>query len=319
VSVEGSTKAVLAAMAANAGIAVTKFLAWVLTGASSMLAEAIHSVADTSNQALLLLGGRRARKRATSIHQFGYGRARYVYAFVVSIVLFSLGGLFAMYEAWHKYEEVRAGEPNELTESSWWWVPLVVLLLAMVMEGLSFRTAIRESNKIRGEQSWPRFIRRAKAPELPVVLLEDFGALLGLVMAFVGISLTLITDNGAWDAMATAGIGVLLVVIAVTLALEMGSLLVGEGAVPETMVAIRGALEGTPGIERVIHLRTLYLGPDELLVAAKVGVQPGITAGDLARLIDAAEADVRTVTPVSAVIYIEPDIYRARGEVTPEA
>lgn len=194
-STDGGTKAVLAALMANAGIAVTKFIAWGLTGASSMLAEAIHSVADTANQLLLLFGGKRSRRAASSIHQFGYGRARYVYAFVVSIVLFTLGGAFALYEAWHKYQEVREGEPNELLDSQWWWVPLVVLALAMGMEGMSLRTAVVESNKIRGGRSWSSFIQRAKAPELPVILLEDFGALVGLMMALLGIGMTLVTET----------------------------------------------------------------------------------------------------------------------------
>ncbi|HET6918623.1 MAG TPA: cation transporter, partial [Jiangellaceae bacterium] len=179
----GGTKAVIAALLANAGIAITKFIAFLLTQASSMLAEAVHSVADAGNQVLLLIGGRHATREATETHPFGYGRVRYVYAFVVSIVLFAVGGLFALYEAFHKYEEVHAGHPNELLESGWWWVPLVVLGAAIVMESFSLRTAVMESNKIRGGKSWVSFVRRAKAPELPVILLEDVAALLGLVLA----------------------------------------------------------------------------------------------------------------------------------------
>lgn len=304
-----STKAVVAALMANLGIAVTKFGAWALTGASSMLAEAIHSVVDSANQVLLLFGGKRSRRAADHIHPFGYGRLRYVYAFIVSIVLFVLGGVVALYEAWHKVREVRAGEPNQLLDSQWWWVPLVVLAVAMVMEGLSLRTAVRESNALRGEQSWPQFVRRAKAPELPVVLLEDSGALIGLALAMFGVSLTLITGNGYFDAAGTAMIGVLLVVIAVVLAIEMSSLLVGEGATKEKVATIESALAGAPGIERVIHLKTLYLGPDELLVAAKVGITGAGTAHDLAGVIDEAERRIRASLVTSATIYLEPDVY----------
>ena len=203
-STEGGTKAVVAALTANIFIACTKFVAWVLTGASSMLAEAIHSVADSGNQVLLLVGGKRATRAATPEHPFGYGRERYFFGFVVAVVLFSVGGLFALYEAYHKYEEVHAGEPNELLEGRWWWVPLVVLGAAIIAESFSFRTAIVESNKVRGKQSWKRFIRSAKAPELPVILLEDFAALLGLIFALFGVGMSLITRNGYFDVLGTA-------------------------------------------------------------------------------------------------------------------
>ena len=305
----GGTRAVIAALLANTGIAITKFVAWLLTGASSMLAESVHSVADAGNQVLLLVGGRRATRKATQTHPFGYGRVRYVYAFIVSIVLFSVGGLFALYEAWHKYEEVHAGHPNELLESEWWWVPIVVLLAAIVMEGLSFRTAIIESNKIRGGVSWVQFVRRAKAPELPVILLEDLGALLGLTFALIGVGMALLTDNAYWDAAGTAAIGVLLVIIAIVLAIEMSSLLVGEGASEETVQAIEKAL-AADGSDRLIHLRTLYVGPEDLLVAAKIGVDATQSGGEIAQAIDAAEERVRAVAPEATTIYLEPDIVR---------
>jgi cation diffusion facilitator family transporter len=309
-STSGGTKAVVAALLANLGIAVTKFVAWLLTGASSMLAEAIHSVADSGNQGLLLLGGRRAQRRATPEHPFGYGRERYIYAFIVAIVLFSVGGLFALYEAFHKYEEVHAGQPNELLESRWWWVPLVVLTAAIVMESFSFRTAIVESNHVRGDRSWVQFVRTAKAPELPVVLLEDLAALLGLVFALVGVGMSLVTGNAYWDVAGTVAIGLLLVVVAVVLAVETKSLLLGEGASRSAADRIRSALEAQPGIERVIHMKTLHLGPDELLVAAKVGVRSGESAAEVAAAIDAAERRVREAEPIARVIYLEPDIYR---------
>jgi cation diffusion facilitator family transporter len=315
VSASGGTKAVVAALLANLGIAITKFVAWMLTGASSMLAEAIHSVADSGNQALLLLGGRRSRREATAEHPFGYGRERYIYAFIVAIVLFSVGGLFALYEAFHKYEEVHAGHPNELLEGNLGWVPILVLSLAIVMESFSFRTAIVESNHVRGRQSWVQFVRTAKAPELPVVLLEDLAALLGLVFALVGVGMSLLTGNAYWDVGGTAAIGVLLVVVAFVLAMETKSLLLGEGASPSAVARIRAALEAEPAIERVIHMKTLHLGPDELLVAAKVGVHRTDSAAEVAAAIDGAERRVREAEPVARLVYLEPDIYRAEASV----
>jgi cation diffusion facilitator family transporter len=306
----GGTRAVIAALLANTGIAITKFIAWLLTGASSMLAESVHSVADAGNQVLLLIGGRRATRKATSSHPFGYGRVRYVYAFIVSIVLFSVGGLFALYEAYHKFEETREGHPNELLESRWWWVPLAVLTIAIIMEAFSFRTAIRESNKIRGTASWTQFVRRAKAPELPVILLEDLGALVGLVLAMIGVGMTLLTDNPYWDVVGTSGIGVLLVIIAIVLAIEMSSLLVGEGASEDKVTAIEEAVMAADGIDRVIYLRTLYTGPEELLVAAKISVTQADTGDRISAAIDDAEDRVRAAVPEATHIYLEPDIYR---------
>lgn len=309
-SAEGGAKAVVAALLANLGIAVLKFLAWALTGASSMLAEAIHSVADSGNQMLLLLGRSRSRRAATREHQFGYGRERYVYAFLVSVVLFSVGGLFALYEAYHKLREVLAGHPDELLESRWWWVALVVLGGALVLEGLSFRTAVVESAPQRGNTSWVGFVRGTKSPELPVVLLEDFAALIGLCFALLGIGLSKLTGSGYWDVAGTAAIGLLLVAVAVVLAVETKSLLLGESARPEAERRIREALEATPGVEWVIHLRTLHLGPDELLVAAKTGVPREASAAEVARGIDAAERAIRSAEPMATLIYIEPDIDR---------
>lgn len=308
-STEGGTKAVVAALTANLFIAVTKFTAWALTGASSMLAEAIHSVADSGNQALLLVGGRRARRAATPEHPFGFGRERYIYAFIVSIVLFSVGGLFALYEAYHKWHEIRDGHPNELLTSRWWWVPLLVLGLAIVAESFSFRTAIRESAKTKGGQSWSRFIKAAKAPELPVVLLEDFAALLGLLFALFGVGLTLITGNGLFDVLGTAMIGLLLVAVAITLAIETKSLLLGESASPEAVARIEQALAGVAGVERVIHMKTLHLGPEEVLVAAKIGVGAATSARAVADTIDAAERAIRSAEPMVTALYLEPDIY----------
>jgi len=303
-SAGGGTRAIIAALLANLGIAVTKFIAFVLTQSSSMLAESIHSVADSGNQALLLLGGRRSQRAATPQHPFGYGRERYIYAFIVSIVLFSVGGLFALYEAWHK-----AQDPHPI--ESWHWVPVTVLVVAIVLESFSLRTAIHESNHVRGKASWKQFVRTARAPELPVVLLEDIGALLGLVFALFGVSLTLITHNGYWDAAGTALIGLLLVTIAIILAIETKSLLLGEGATPEDVAKIEQAITAGDDVERIIHMKTLHLGPEELLVAAKVGVRPTASADTVARQINAVEARIREAVPIARVIYLEPDIFSA--------
>jgi cation diffusion facilitator family transporter len=299
----GGNKAVLAALAANLGIAVTKFVAYLLTFSSSMLAESVHSLADSGNQVLLLVGRKGARRAATQTHQFGYGRDRYIYAFVVSIVLFSLGGLFALYEAWHKF-----ADPHPI--ESWHWVPVVVLLVAIGLESASFRTAIGEANLVRGDQSWADYVRGAKAPELPVVLLEDAGALVGLVLALGGVSLTLVTNDGRWDAVGSAAIGVLLVAIAIVLAIEMKSLLLGESVSPAHEALIAAALLG-PGVASVIHLRTLHLGPEQVLVAAKIEIDRAATAPQIAAAIDGAEERVRAALPLEATIYLEPDLRRS--------
>jgi cation diffusion facilitator family transporter len=307
VSASGGNRAIVAALLANVGIAVTKFAAYLLTQSSSMLAESIHSLADSGNQLLLLVGGRRAQRAATPEHPFGYGRERYVFAFIVSVVLFSVGGLFALYEGWHKLQHP---EPID----SWRWVPVVVLLLAIGLESYSFRTAIHESNEVRGTLGWTQFVRRAKAPELPVVLLEDFAALIGLVLALLGVGLTLITDDGTWDGLGTIAIGLLLVCVAVVLAIETKSLLLGEAATPDAVRRIEAALVADPSVRRVIHMKTLHLGPEELLVAAKIALTPGLPMEDVARAIDEAEARVRSAVPAARMIYLEPDLERT---VTP--
>jgi cation diffusion facilitator family transporter len=302
VSTEGGTKAVVAALVANAGIAVTKFVAFAITGSSSMLSEAIHSLADTGNQVLLLVGGRRAKRAADEQHQFGFGRVRYVYAFVVSIVLFCLGGLFSIYEGWHKIHD-----PEELTSPS---VAFAVLGIAIVLEAFSFRTAVREANHSRGSASLVSIVRDVRQPELPVVLLEDAGALVGLMFALVGVSLAVVTGDARWDGVGALAIGSLLLVIAVVLALEMSSMLVGESAVPAQTAAILAALESEPLVVRVIHLRTLHTGPDEILVAAKIAVDHDDTASAVAAAIDGAERRVRAAVPQARWIYLEPDLDR---------
>jgi cation diffusion facilitator family transporter len=304
VSTGGGTKAVVAALAANLGIALSKFVAFGFTGSSSLLAEAVHSVADSGNQALLLVGGKRATRRRTAEHPFGYGRERYFYAFVVAMVLFSLGAMFALYEGYHKIHH-----PEKVSSPAW---AFAVLGIAIVLEGTSFRTAVKESAHSRAAgEGWVRFIRHAKAPELPVVLLEDLGALIGLVLALGGVTLAVVTGDGRWDGVGTLCIGTLLGLIAIVLAVETKSLLIGESASLPEQRRIEQALAETPEVTRVIHLRTLHLGPDELLVAAKIAVDHDDTAAEVARGIDAAERRIRAAVPTARVIYLEPDLYDA--------
>jgi cation diffusion facilitator family transporter len=302
-SASGGTKAIIAALLANAGIAVAKFVGYLITGSSSMLAESVHSVADTSNQGLLLLGGKRARRAATSEHPFGYGRDRYFYSFVVALLLFSLGSVFAIYEGIHKLE---THEP--LTSPL---VAVVILVVAIGLETFSFRTAVHESRPLKGKGTWWQFIRQSKSPELPVVLLEDLGALVGLVLALLGVGLSVLTGNSIFDALGTIAIGILLGVIAIILIVEMKSLLIGEGAAEPVLDRIVAAVEEGDPVQRVIHIRTQYLGPEELLVAAKIALEPGITATDVAREIDAAELRVRSAVPEARLIYLEPDLDRS--------
>ncbi|WP_426518631.1 cation diffusion facilitator family transporter [Diaminobutyricibacter sp. McL0618] len=300
-SASGGNKAIVAALLANLGIALTKFIAWFVSGSSSMLAEGVHSLADSGNQLLLMLGGRQAKKQADKEHPFGYGRERYVYAFVVSIILFSVGGVFSLYEGIDKLTH-----PHPLENV---WVPLLVLVIAIGLESFSLRTAVRESTPLKGAQSWAQFIRRAKAPELPVVLLEDVAALIGLVFALLGVGLTAITHNSVFDAIGTLLIGSLLIVVAVVLGIETKSLLVGEGASDDDIAAIERAVLDGHEVERIIHMKTLYLGPDELMVATKVAVAGDDRLADVANAIDVVEARIRKAVPVARVIYIEPDVW----------
>jgi cation diffusion facilitator family transporter len=304
---EGSRRAIIAAFLANLGIAVAKFVGFAFTGAASMLAEAVHSVADTSNQGLLLLGGKRARRPATPEHPFGYGKERYFWSFVVALVLFTAGALFALFEGQEKLRH-----PHELESVAW---AVGILIVAMGLESFSFRTAYLESRTIkRPDESWWDFIRGAKVPELPVVLLEDAGALVGLTCALAGIALAELTGNPRWDAAGSVAIGVLLAFIAVTLATEMKSLLIGEAASPEREAAIAKALTDSDGVRRLIHLRTEHLAPDRLLVVAKFEPDPRLDVPALAAAIDRAEAAIRAAVPEAQFIYLEPDLFRVASE-----
>jgi cation diffusion facilitator family transporter len=308
-SAAGGTRAIIAAFAANLGIALTKFIAFLFSGSSSMLAESVHSAADSGNQLLLLLGGRKSRKAADAKHPFGYGRERYVYAFVVSIILFTVGGVFSLYEGVDKLSH-----PHELENP---WLPIIVLIVAIGLESFSLRTAVKDH--IRGTESWIQFIRHAKQPELPVVLLEDVAALTGLVFAFAGVGLTILTGDPVWDAIGTIAIGVLLVAVAVVLGIETKSLLVGEGASRADVDKIRDAFNASTRVEALIHMKTLYLGPDELLVAAKVAFPKTTRVADVARAINEVEAEIRAAVPVARVIYIEPDIYQPSATPSTDA
>lgn len=303
---EGSMRAIVAAAAANLGIAVAKFAGFVITGSSSMLAEGIHSVADTTNQGLLILGGRRAARPATPEHPFGFGRDRYFWAFIVALVLFSVGGAFAVYEGIQKLRH-----PHDIDSPL---VAVVILVVAIALESFSLRTAVHAARPLRGRRSWAAWIRRSKSPELPVVLLEDLGALIGLVLALAGVGLATLTGEARWDGAGTLAIGVLLVLIAAVLAREMKSLLIGEAATPEDQTAIAAAIAATPAVRGLIHMRTQHLGPDELLVAAKIELDAGLSTAQMAAAIDRTEAGIRAAVPIARVIYLEPDLLRRDGD-----
>jgi len=298
----GSTKAILAALFANLGIAIAKFVGYFFTSSSSMLAEAIHSVADTSNQALLLLGSKRATRDATPDHPFGFGRERYFWSFIVALVLFTLGGLFAVYEGVHKLGEAS----HEVSNVQW---AIAILVFGLFLEGYSFHTAVKESRPLKGHASWWEFIRHSRTPELPVVLLEDFGALMGLLIALVGVSTAAITGDSRWDAYGTIAIGVLLVLIAAVLVFEMKSLLMGESALAPMRKAISRAIQETGEVNQVLHMRTQHIGPDELLVAAKVQLKRGLDTAGVAAAINRAEQRIRESVPIRCMIYLEPDVF----------
>ncbi|MBA3281417.1 MAG: cation diffusion facilitator family transporter [Acidimicrobiia bacterium] len=307
------TKAVVAALFANAAIAVAKFVGFAVTGSSSMLAEAVHSVADSGNQGLLLLGGRRAKKGADEAHPFGYGRERYFWGFVVALVLFSLGSMFAIYEGLHKLDH-----PEEISSPEW---ALGILGFAIIAEAFSFRTAINETQKVKGDATYWQFVRRAKSPELPVVLFEDLGAMVGLVLAFAGVTTAVVTEDGKWDAYGTLSIGVLLGIIAIILVIEMKGLLIGESAPRKRVEGIRAAVEIEPEVIRLLHMRTQHLGPEELLVGAKIEFLHNLSVVEVAEVINRIETNIRTVAPEARVIYLEPDVldeHRATSGVVSE-
>ncbi|WP_067571252.1 cation diffusion facilitator family transporter [Nocardia acidivorans] len=302
----GSRQAVLAAFAADVGITLAKFAGAAITGSGSMLAEAAHSLADSANQGLLLIGRKRAQQEPDQLHPFGYGRNRYFYAFVVALVIFSVGSLYSIEEGISKIRH-----QQELTDVG---IAIAILVAAMGLESYSLLTAIRASTPMKGRYSWWRFIRTTRNAELPVVLLEDSGALVGLALAFLGVGLTALTGNPLWDGIGTIAIGVLLGCIALVLIIEMQSLLIGEGATPEEERRIRAALVDGDQVTRVLNLKTQYLSPSDLLVAAKVAMKPGQDISAAALALDAAEARVREAIPAAGNVYLEPDPYRTAAE-----
>jgi cation diffusion facilitator family transporter len=302
---DGSRRVVIAAFLANLGIAIAKFVVFFITGSASMLAEAVHSVADTGNQALLFLGGVRARRDPTPEHPFGYGRERYFWAFVVAVVLFTLGSLFALYEGLTKLRD-----PHAIESPGW---AVAVLILAIVLESIALRTAVREANRSREGAPWWKYIRRAKSPEVPVVLLEDVGAVTGLLFALTGVGLAAWTGDARFDALGSVAIGLLLGVIAVVLAIEMKSLLIGEAAQPTEDRTIRETIGGAPHIERIRELRTLHVGPDQVLVAAKLELDPALSFGEVAVALNEAESRARAAVPAIRFMYLEPEIAAPPG------
>jgi len=301
----GGTKTVVAALLGNSAIAVAKFVGFAITRSSSMLAEAIHSCADAGNQGLLLWGGRAAKKEADDEHQFGYGRERYYWAFVVALVLFLVGSGFALFEGIEKIRHPHAIEsPN---------VAYGILGFGIVAEFFAFRTAIVESRPLKGDESWWGFVRNTRVPELAVVLLEDFGAMVGLVVAMVSIWISVTFDAPVWDGIGTLSIGILLFIIAVVLIIEMRSLLLGEGASKTDMDKIRTAIVGNDKVSKLLNLRTQHLGPDELLVGAKVEFVPGLSTAELAAAVDEVENAVREIAPHARPMYIEPDLHKEFG------
>ncbi len=306
----GNRRVVLAALMANMGIAIAKFVAWAFTGSAAMLAEAVHSVADTGNQALLFLGGRRAQKPPSREHPFGYGRERYFWAFVVALILFSMGSLFALYEGYH-----RLVDPHPITSPAW---AIAVLTIGIGLEGFALRTAVRAAEQERGELGWWQFIRRARSPEIPVVLLEDVGAVIGLVVALVGVALTTFTGDARFDAMGSLAIGLLLGVIAIVLAREMKSLLIGEGARDAHIDHIRSTIRADREIVAIHDLRTLHLGPERLLVVARLELDAELGFGAVSAALDRVEAALRQTLPLVSDVYLEPQTAAAlRSRIEP--
>jgi cation diffusion facilitator family transporter len=292
--------ALFTALGANVAVAIAKAAAAAITGSSAMFAESLHSVADSVNEVLLLIGARRARQPADLQHPFGHGRYRYLYAFVVSLAVFWIGGVLSVLEGIDHLLNHEA-----ITDPRW---ALGVLALSALLDGWSLRTTRLAWRSTKGERSWRRLIRDTKAPDLIVVFLEDVGALVGVAIAAAGVTVAAITGNGAWDALASIAIGLLLMAVGRVVNGETQSLLVGESAAPEVVEGIRDAIAGTPGIAGVRELRTIHVGPDDLVVAARISVDAASTATAITRSIEEGERRVRAVVPFRTVVSIEPRI-----------
>jgi cation diffusion facilitator family transporter len=292
--------AVITALVANVAVALAKLGAFAVTRSSAMLAESLHSFADSVNEVLLLVGSRRASRPADRRHPFGHARYRYLYAYVVSLTVFWIGGVLAVIEGVsHLANREAVLDPR---------LAFAVLGLAAALDGWSLRTTIRTGRPAKGSLSWRQLVRLTKAPEIIVIFLEDLGALIGIGIAFVGVALATFTGDGTWDALASIAIGVLLMAIGTVVNRETESLLVGEAATTEVVALIRDAIANTAGIDRVVELRTIHVGPDNLVVAAGIVVDPTLDATGVANAIVEAEARVRAAAPFRTVIYLEPRV-----------
>jgi cation diffusion facilitator family transporter len=298
--------AVLTALVANLVVAAAKLGAFAITTSSALLAESLHSFADTANEVLLLVGARRATRPADLRHPFGHARYRYVYAFLVSLTVFWIGGVLAVIEG---VSHLASDEP--IVDPIW---ALAVLALGAALDGWSLRTTVRAGRSVKGVLSWKQLVRTTKAPELIVIFLEDLGALVGIGIATIGVGLAIITGDAIWDAVASIAIGLLLMAIGLVVNRETQSLLLGESATKDVEDTIRAAITAIDGIDGVVNLRTIHLGPDDLVVASGILVDGAIDAAGIARAIVEAEDRVRAELPFRTVIYLEPRIAGATGD-----
>ncbi|MGH8443429.1 MAG: cation diffusion facilitator family transporter [Nevskiaceae bacterium] len=292
-----SLKSVLYALGANFGIALAKTVAAVITKSGSMLAEAIHSFADCGNQALLLWGMKAAKQRPDADHPLGYGKAIYFWSFVVAILLFSVGGLFSVYEGWHKLHSI---EPLNQP-----WIALGVLALGVVLESFSMWGCMREVNKVRGGRSWFRWFRESRQAELVVIFGEDLAALCGLTLAFFAVLATMVTGNLMYDALGSIAIGVLLIVVAFFVAIEVKAMLVGQSAEAPVRAAIQARIAQAPAVEAVLNVITLHFG-DDLMVAVKARFHE-TTMKELALRINEIERGLKLEFPQVKWVFFEPD------------
>ena len=293
-----SLRAVLYALGANSGILIAKGVAAAITGSSAMLAEAIHSAADCGNQVLLLFGMKDARRAPDATHPLGYGRAVYFWAFLVAVLLFTLGGMFSIYEGWHKLHQT---EP--ITNPG---IAIGVLLIAIVLEAFSLAGCIREIRKVSGTRSLWRFFRTSRNSELIVILGEDIAALAGLVLALLAVTVAFASGNPIYDALGSMAVGALLVVVAVLLSVEIKAMITGESAEAETEHAIRAFLTARPEVAEVYKLLTLQLG-EGIMLAVKARMAETARAGAVIDAINRVEADLRTAFPALQWIFFEPD------------
>jgi cation diffusion facilitator family transporter len=304
----GTTKTIVVAFATHSIDCALKFGGWWLTGSASLLSSAVHSIASITDQAALLTGSKLSGRKADERHPFGYARERYLFAFLVSLVVFTLGGLFALWQGYKKAMDVAAGHPGKLLTSHWWWVPIVILAGNLISQSFNFRSVRHTLNIKRGNKSWRRFIASAKEPEHPVVLLETIGSLTNNSLALTGIVLSVVTRNSYFDALGSALIGVGLVGISFMMLRKTWSMLIGEPSSRACLVRVRAVLAATDGVLSVRKLRTLHLGPNDLMVVAKIAVDSDKSADDVTSIIDRANAAIRRVEPAVTRLYLEPAV-----------